>query len=109
MHLRFGHPKKAWKTFAGVEELKSKIAIPERTLIEIVNCQAEAAVAQKDMELACAHVQTGVAGALKLKSKKRFHDTYSIYKQMRATWPHEREVMDLEELFYQGKELFRRA
>jgi tetratricopeptide (TPR) repeat protein len=100
IYNKFGHPKKAWETFADVEKLKSKVVVPERTIIEIINCQAEAAVAQKDMKLACAHVQTGIAGARRLKSEKRFHDTYSIYKQMRRIWPHEQGVKQLEELFH---------
>lgn len=100
IYLQFNQPKEAWKIFAGVERLKTKIVVPERTIIEIVNCQAEAAVVQRDLELACAHVQAGVAGAVKLKSEKRFNDTLSVYKQMRLIWPHEQPVKALAELFY---------
>lgn len=99
MYLEFNQPERAWKTFAQVEELKSKIVVPERTIIEIVNCQAESAVAERDMEKACAYIQTGVAGALRLKSEKRFNDTFTIYKQMRQVWPMERRVQSLAELF----------
>lgn len=90
----------ALETFAGVERLKTKVAVPERTTIEIVNCRAEAALVKRDMELACSLVQAGVAGALKLKSEKRFDDTLSIYRHMRLIWPHEQPVKALAELFY---------
>jgi DNA-binding SARP family transcriptional activator len=98
--LEFNQPKKAWAIFAEVEKMKSNIAVPERTVIEIVNCQAEAALVQRDMELACTHVQVGIAGAVKLKSEKRFNDTCSIYNQMRLIWPREQKVKELGELFY---------
>ncbi len=100
IHLEFGEAQKAWRTFAGVEVLASKTVVPERTLIEIVNCQAEAAVDQRDMEMAYAHVQAGLAGALKLNSEKRFYDTRSVYRKMCVVWPHEPKVKQLEELFH---------
>ena len=99
MYLEFNQPEKAWNTFAQVEGLKSKIVVPERTIIEIVNCQAESATAERDMEKACACIQTGVAGALRLKSEKRFNDTFTIYRQMRQVWPFERQIQSLAELF----------
>lgn len=99
MYLEFNQPKEAWETFVQVAGLKSKVGVPERTLIEIVNCQAEAAVAERNIEKACACIQVGVAGALRLKSEKRFNDTFAIYKQMRQVWPFERPVQSLAELF----------
>jgi DNA-binding SARP family transcriptional activator len=101
MYLEFDQPERAWEIFSEVEELKSKIVVPERTLIEIVNCQAEAAVAQQNMELACIHIQAGVAGALRLNSAKRFHDTFSVYQKMCSLWSHEQKVKQLEGLFHQ--------
>ncbi|HEX7736994.1 MAG TPA: helix-turn-helix transcriptional regulator [Ktedonobacteraceae bacterium] len=99
IYMELDQPQKAWETFAEVEKLKQRIVIPERTIIEIVNCQAEAAVAQRNLELANSHIQAGVAGALKLKSERRFADTFSVYKNMRLIWPHEPQVKALGELF----------
>lgn len=99
IYMELGQPQKAWEMFADVEKLKQRIVIPERTIIEIVNCQAEAAVAQRNLEQATSHIQTGVAGALKLKSERRFADTFTIYKNMRLIWPHEPQVKALGELF----------
>lgn len=100
IYLELDQPQKAWETFAEVEALKQRIVIPERTIIEIVNCQAEAAVAQRDLELASSHIQAGVAGAQRLKSERRFADTFAVYKEMRLVWPHEPKVKALAELFH---------
>jgi tetratricopeptide (TPR) repeat protein len=99
IYMELDQPQKAWEMFAEVEQLKQRIVIPERTVIEIVNCQAEAAVAQRNLEQASAHIQVGVAGALKLKSERRFTDTFAVYKNMRLVWPHEPQVKALGELF----------
>ena len=98
--LEFDQPREAWNSFAEVEMLKSKTVIPERTLIEIVNCQAEAAIAQGEMELACTHIRAGIAGAIKLGSEKRFHEAFSAYKQMHCLWPGEQQVKEVAELFH---------
>jgi tetratricopeptide (TPR) repeat protein len=101
IYMELDQPQKAWETFAEVEQLKQRIIIPERTVIEIVNCQADAAVAQRNLDLASAHIQAGMAGALKLKSERRFADTFAVYKNMRLVWPHEPQVKALGELFQQ--------
>ena len=97
--MELDQPQKAWETFLEVEQLKQRIVIPERTIIEIVNCQAEAAVAQRNLELASSRIRAGVAGALKLKSERHFADTFAVYKDMRLIWPREPEVKALGELF----------
>lgn len=99
IYMELDQPQKAWEMFADVEKLKQRIVIPERTIVEIVNCQAEAAIAQRNLELASSHIQAGVAGALKLKSEKRFADTFAVYRNMRLIWPHEPQVKALGELF----------
>jgi tetratricopeptide (TPR) repeat protein len=100
IYQEFDEPEKAWEMFAGVETLRSKIVIPERTFIEIVNCQTEAAVAQRDLDRACVHIQIGVTGALKVKSEMRFNEVFSIYRQMKIIWPHESRVKALADLFH---------
>ena len=99
IYMELDQPQKAWETFAEVEKLKQRIVIPERTIIEIVNCQAESAVAQRNLDLASTHIQAGVTGALKLKSERRFADTFAVYKNMRLVWPYEPQVKALGELF----------
>lgn len=99
IYLELGQPQKAWETFAEVEALKHRIVIPERTIIEIGNCQAEAAVAQRDLELASSHIQRGVVGAQRLNSERRFADIFAVYKDMRLVWPNEPQVKALADLF----------
>jgi tetratricopeptide (TPR) repeat protein len=100
MYLAFGQPEKAWEVFQEVVQLQQQTVIPERTVIEIVNCKAEAAIAQKDLDRACAHLQEGVQGAVKLKSEKRFHDSVELYRKAQIIWPHEPALQVLEELFH---------
>ncbi|MEO8970227.1 MAG: bacterial transcriptional activator domain-containing protein [Ktedonobacteraceae bacterium] len=100
MYLEFGQPEKAWEVFQEVVQLQQQTSIPERTIIEIVNCKVEAAIAQKKLELACIHLQEGIQGAIKLKSEMRFHDSVRLYQKARAIWPHEQTLGELEELFH---------
>ncbi len=99
MYLAFGQADKAWNTFEQVVQMQQQIVIPERTIIEIVNCKAEAAIAQKNLDLTCMHLQEGIQGAIKLRSEKRFHDSLTLYKQARTLWPYEQSLLKLEELF----------
>ncbi len=100
MYLTFGQAHKAWNIFEEVTQMQPQVVIPERTIIEIVNCKAEAAIAQKNLDLTCAHLREGIQGAIRLRSEKRFHDSSSIYKQALTLWPHEKSLIELEELFH---------
>ncbi len=100
MYLEFGQPEKAWEVFHEVVQLQQQTNIPERTAIEIVNCKAEAALAQKNLDRVCIHLQEGVQGARRLKSEMRFHDSAALYQRAQAIWPHEPALRELEGLFY---------
>lgn len=100
MYLEFGQPKKAWEVFQEVVQLQQQTVIPERTVIEIVNCKAAAAIVQKDLDRACAHLQEGIQGAIRLKSKMRFHDSIELFQKAQAVWPYEPALQELEELFH---------
>lgn len=98
MHLLFDRPAEAWETFEQALKDRSAAAIPERTVIELVNCQAEAAIALRDVELAASHVEASVRGAWRLRSHKRLRDSALLYDQLRARWPADARVKRLEEL-----------
>ena len=100
MYLAFGQADKAYQIFDEVVQIQQKVAIPERTIIEIVNCKAEAAIMRKNLDLTCAHLQEGVQGAIRLRSEKRLHDSLILYRQARTIWPRERSLLELEELFH---------
>jgi hypothetical protein len=75
------------------------VSIPERIRIEAVNYLAEIAVKQKDLYRFADYFQQGVQGAKMLQSKKRYHEAISVWKKARKTWPNERGVLELADLF----------
>jgi len=98
MHLLFDRPAEAWETFGKALNDPSATEIPERTVIELINCQAEAAIALGDVELAASHVEASVRGAWRLRSHKRLQDGALLYDQLRARWPSDVRVKRLEEI-----------
>lgn len=100
MSLEFGQPEKAWEVFQEVVQLQQQTILPERTVIDIVNGKTEAAIAQKDLDRTCVHLQEGVQGATRLKRERRFHDSAELYQKAQAVWPHEPALRELEELFH---------
>lgn len=99
IYMEFGEFEKARDTFAQVEELTSKIVIPERTIIEINNCQAEASLALRDLKSTRNLIERGVNGAINLQSEKRYNDALTLYRQARLIWPHEQQIKNLADLF----------
>jgi tetratricopeptide (TPR) repeat protein len=99
IHLLAGRPRQAWDTWAEVVRDPAATHVPERTLIELINCQAEAAIALGDVELAASHVETSVQGARNLQSAKRYRDSLNLYSQLHARWPTDPRVKRLEPLF----------
>ena len=91
IHLACGRPREAWTALAGGIEASLE-AVPERTVVELINCQAEAALTGGDLELAVSHLEAGIAGARRLQSRKRFRDSLHIYRQLSAAWPNEPRV-----------------
>ncbi|MDB5068496.1 MAG: hypothetical protein JWM18_4930 [Chloroflexi bacterium] len=73
--------------------------VPERTVIEIVNCQAAAAIVQGELALACDHVEFGVRGAVRLQSAKRLADSVTLYQRLVDRWPGEPRVQQLASVF----------
>jgi transcriptional regulator with XRE-family HTH domain len=96
--LSRGDPRAAWETFEKLKELNG-VPVPERTVLEILNCQAEAAVTWRDLDLACSHVEAAAQGATRLRSEMRFQEARRIFDQMRAVWPQEPRMRALEVLF----------
>lgn len=99
IHLAFDRPQQAWETFAAVAPHPSAGGVPERTVIQIVNCQTEAALAFGDLELASTHLETAASAARDLGSPKRLRDSAKLYAQLRSRWPTDHRVKRLEPLF----------
>jgi hypothetical protein len=67
-------------------------------VIELINCQAEAAIALGDIERAATHVEASVRGAKRLRSPKRLRDSEILYEQLGVRWPTDPRVKRLDEL-----------
>lgn len=99
IRMAFGQAKEAWAIFGTTMHDERIALVPERTVIEIVNCQAAAAIAQGDLALACDHVEFGVRGAVRLQSAKRLADSATLLERVVSRWPSEPRVTQLASLF----------
>lgn len=93
------HPQQAWETFAGVEAGASKIVVSERIRYEIVNYQAETALALRDRDLCCDYLEQGARGAILLESTKRRKEVLITRSKATKLWPDYGRVKDLKYLF----------
>lgn len=73
--------------------------VPRR--VELMNRQADTSLKLGDMEQACTYVELAATSALQLGSDLRFSEASETYQQMQLTWPHERRIKGLAELFQQ--------
>jgi transcriptional regulator with XRE-family HTH domain len=99
IHLIAGRPRQAWQTFSAALSDGAIPDIPERTVLELVNCQAEAALASRELDLACAHLETAAIGAQRMGSRKRIEESLSIYSRLRSQWPNDVRILRIESLF----------
>ena len=93
------YPQQAWETFADIETDPSKLVISERIRYEIVNYQAETALALRDRDLCCDYVERGALGAVVLGSVKRRKEVIATRSKALKLWPHEGRVKELKYLF----------
>lgn len=100
IRLAFNQAKEAWTTLDAAMHDKQIAVVPERTVIEIVNCQASAAIEQGDLELACEHVEIGHRGGLKLQSATRLAESTALYQRIAKRWPDEPRVGQLAEMIH---------
>jgi DNA-binding SARP family transcriptional activator/tetratricopeptide (TPR) repeat protein len=91
--------QQAWETFAGVEAHPTTLIVSERIRYEIVNYQAETALALRDRDLCCTYVERGAQGALLLGSVKRRKEVVAVRNRALKLWPHDGRVKELRHLF----------
>ena len=89
----------ARETFARIENSQVDFIVPERIRIEIINHQAKAAIALKELENFCSYLEIGANGAKKLDSQKRREEGITIYREARNIWPNEVRIKELADLF----------
>lgn len=102
MYLENDNPEKAGKAFENIEKLPSTTIIPKRVRIEIVNHQAEAAIASGDKEFFKDRIRAGIQGANELNSDKRRQEVWDFYGQARKVWPYETDIKRLREELISG-------
>ena len=99
MHLHLGQSRNAWETFTRTGKALPETIVPQ--LVELLCLQALTSVALGDMEQSCTFVELAGTSPLQLGSDLRYSEASETYQQMQLTWPHERRIKALEELFQQ--------
>lgn len=94
------HRLQAWKSFARIDELVVRTAVPERIFFEITNQRAATAVLLKELELVRIYIEQGLEGAQRLNSKQRLQEISTVYQQALVVWPDEKRLEDLQEHFH---------
>lgn len=97
MYLHLGQPKKAWDTFADIDKSIPTAMVPQR--VELLSRQALASVALGDLEQSHSYIEQAVSASLRLGSDLRYNEVCETYLLMQSTWPNERSVKALEDLF----------
>jgi transcriptional regulator with XRE-family HTH domain len=98
-YLDLDRPDTAWASFEKLQGPASA-ETPERIRLEVVNHQGRAAIALGDLEKYAWCLETGLTGAQRLGSQKRFDEAVSIYRQdLPAAWKHEAKITTLAERF----------
>jgi hypothetical protein len=99
MHMIHDRPDRAWQTLAEAVAQPAASDVPERTVIEIINAQAGAAIGQGDVGLAVEHVEISIHRARRLGSLRRIQDSAALFQQLMDRWPDDARVRRLRELF----------
>src|ERR1041385_2688877 len=99
LHMIHDRPDLAWQTLAEAVAQPAASDVPERTVIEIINAQAHAAIAQRDVGLAVEHVETSIHRARGLGSLRRIRESAELFQQLMGRWPNDARVKLLRELF----------
>ena len=99
IQLEKGQAIQAWNGFESFKEYD--LAIPERIRVLIVNQQGRAAILGNDLEKYAYCLEEGIAGAVTLKSKKRFAEAYSIFQQdMPKGWLQHQKIKPIVERYH---------
>jgi DNA-binding XRE family transcriptional regulator/tetratricopeptide (TPR) repeat protein len=100
IHLELGKPVSALSGFEKYKSSHSNFVVPERTRLEIVNHQGRAAILSKNLDKYAICLEDGVAGAIALKSQKRFNEAHTIFQQeMPAAWLRETSIKRIVEQY----------
>lgn len=89
----------AWEALELYGGVHPPVVISGRNYLEILNHQAETAIALNDLELFTTVFMQAVSKGKTFGSQRRRKEAITIYWQARQHWPHEECLKDLAELF----------
>ena len=101
-HLRLGQPHLAEKVLLQLDVLDPKMKLPKRIRVEAVNNRARMFIAVGNMEQACIYLDTALKIALEIGSTLRLQEIVDTFQSLKSTWPHERKIQQLGNLFIQS-------
>ncbi len=93
-HLGLGNPKEALKAFEQITK-HPDAATPERVRVEIINHEAQTAIAMRDQELFKNYLFSGLEGAMHLGSEKRRQEVWSAYGQAKNVWYNDKGIIQI--------------
>lgn len=100
MYLAMHQPNEADSTFDSYKQHPLGKITPERNRLEILNYQGRAAIMANNLEKYVACLEEGIAGATRLRSKKRLDEAINIYRHdVPGSWRHEPTIRHIREQF----------
>jgi hypothetical protein len=72
---------------------------PERIRLEIINHTGRAAIALGDLDKYAVSLSDGLAGAISLKSSKRYNEAVSFFKNVPGGWNQEPQIKRITEQY----------
>lgn len=95
-HLHLDTPEEALNAFTRIHAIPTRAdSIDAEAFIYQAMAEINRDVKSRDMEWCVACWQHGIAGAIELRSGKRYNEAAQTYAAMRAVWPGEQRIKDL--------------
>lgn len=96
-HLHMGMQKKALDSFAQIHQISSAHEIIRvESFINQAIAEVNRADSARDMDYCISHWVQGMEGAKQLRSEQRFSEAITAYAAMRAAWPGEHRIQELQ-------------
>jgi len=91
-HLGLGNAREALEAFEQITKYPDG-ATPERVRVEIINHEAQTAIAMRDQELFKKYLLSGLEGATRLGSEKRRQEVWSAYGLAKNVWYNDKGII----------------
>lgn len=97
--LSLNQPKEAQESFSYAEKNLLLLETEPLSHVDILYYQTASSVMLEVLEESYNQIQVAVTLAKKASSRLYYNKILAIYQEMQKKWPHERQVIELEELF----------